>query len=105
VRTGLAILREWLKRPSSLPRIQHEAVIRVVAADLGSDEDVLDSLAALEGEIAEKRELLVAGLERAAALPHREPYLRLVHRLGGLLLDAHERWLEDVRRELSRPRK
>jgi hypothetical protein len=77
-------------------------VVRVLAADLGTDEDVLESLAALAGEIEEKRELLVAALERAATIPHRERYLRLVHRLGGLLLDAHEQWLADVRRELSR---
>lgn len=84
-----------------MPRIQHEAVVRVLAADLGTDEDVLESLAALAREIEEKRALLVAALERAATLPHRERYLRLVHRLGGLLLDAHEQWLADVRHELS----
>jgi PadR family transcriptional regulator AphA len=99
---GLSALRDWLRQPSSMPRIQHEAVVRVLAADVGTDEDVLESLAALEGEIEEKRALLVAALERAATLPHRQRYLRLVHRLGGLLLDAHEQWLADVRRELSR---
>jgi len=26
-----------------------------------------------------------------------------VHRLGDLLLDAHEQWLDEVERELSRP--
>src|SRR5262245_55433484 len=102
---GLSALREWLGQPSSLPRVQHDAVGRVPAADLGSDEDVLESLSALDGEIAEKRELLAEALQRAASLPHRERYLRLVHRLGELMLDAHEQWLAEVRKELSSPRK
>jgi DNA-binding PadR family transcriptional regulator len=99
---GLAALREWLKRPSPFPRIQHEAVVRVLAADLGSDDDVLESLSALEDEIAARRALIAEALERAKTLPHRERQLRLVHRLGSLLLDAHEQWLRDVRSELSR---
>lgn len=99
---GVAALREWLKQPSPFPRIQHEAVVRVLAADLGSDEDVVESLSALEEEIAARRVLVDEALERAKALPHRERQLRLVHRLGSLLLDAHEQWLRDVRSELSR---
>jgi DNA-binding PadR family transcriptional regulator len=98
---GLAALRDWLKRPSPFPRIQDEAVVRVLAVDLGKDEDVLGSLAALETEIAVRRGLLEEALERAKTLPHRERQLRLVHRLGSLLLDAHEQWLADVRKELS----
>lgn len=99
---GVAALRAWLKQPSPFPRIQHEAVVRVLAADLGSDEDVLESLSALEEEIAARRVLVDEALERAKTLPHRERQLRLVHRLGSLLLDAHEQWLRDVRSELSR---
>ena len=74
----------------------------MLAADLGCDEDVLESLSALEEEIAARRVLVDEALERAKALPHRERQLRLVHRLGSLLLDAHEQWLRDVRSELSR---
>jgi len=29
--------------------------------------------------------------------------LRLVHRLGDLVLDAHELWLDEVEQELSQP--
>ena len=99
---GVAALREWLKQPSPFPRIQHEAVVRVLAADFGSDEDVLESLSALEEEIATRRVLVDEALERAKTLPHRERQLRLVHRLGSLLLDEQEQWLQDVRSELSR---
>jgi DNA-binding PadR family transcriptional regulator len=100
---GRAALREWLGRPSSLPRIQHEALVRVLAADLGSDDDVLAGLGALREDIAAKRELLAAAKERAATIPHRERYLMLAHRLGDLLLDAHEQWLNEVEKELGEP--
>ena len=100
---GSAALQEWLGRPSSLPRIQHEALVRVLAADLGRDEDVLESLGSLREDVAAKRELLDAAKERAATLPHRERHLGLVHRLGELLLDAHEQWLDEVEQELAGP--
>jgi DNA-binding PadR family transcriptional regulator len=100
---GLAALEAWLPLPSSLPRIQHEAIVRVLGADLGSDEAVLVSLGALRDEIRRTRPLLAAALERAATLPHRERYLRLVHRFGALILDAHERWLDEVEHELGPP--
>lgn len=100
---GRSVLRDWLGRPSSLPRIQHEALVRVLAADLGRDEDVLTSLGSLREDVSAKRELLEEAKERAATLPHRERRLRLVHRLGELFLDAHEQWLDEVEQELSQP--
>jgi DNA-binding PadR family transcriptional regulator len=100
---GSSALREWLGRPSSLPRIQHEAIVRVLAADLGRDEDVLASLESLREDVAAKRELLEAAKERAATFPHRERHLRLVHRLGELLLDAHDQWVDEVEQELAKP--
>jgi PadR family transcriptional regulator, regulatory protein AphA len=100
---GAAALREWLGQPSSLPRTQHEALVRLLAADLGNDEDVLASLGALRQDVAARRELVAAAKERAQTLPHRERYLRLVHRLGDLLLDAHDQWVDEVERELRQP--
>jgi DNA-binding PadR family transcriptional regulator len=100
---GAETLGEWIGQPSSLPRTQHEALVRVLAADLGRDEDVLASLGALREDVAAKRALLVAAKERAETLPHRERYLNLAHRLGDLLLDAHEQWLDEVERELAKP--
>jgi PadR family transcriptional regulator, regulatory protein AphA len=100
---GVRTLHEWLGQPSSLPRIQHEALVRVLAADLGEDEDVLASLAALREDVAAKRALLAAAKERSATLPHREKHLKLVHRLGDLLLDAHDQWIDDVEQELAEP--
>jgi PadR family transcriptional regulator AphA len=98
---GRTALRAWLKQPSALPRIQTEAVVRLLASDLGTEADVLDSLANLDAEIESSKALLAEALERAAALPHRERYLRLVHRLGELQLAAYEKWLDEVRTVLS----
>lgn len=98
---GLAALREWLARPSSFPRIQSEAVARVLASDLSEDERVVaGSLQTLRQEIAE----LAAGIDEderhALSIPHRERQLKLVRSLGRRLLQAHLDWIDEVEREL-----
>jgi DNA-binding PadR family transcriptional regulator len=98
---GRSAVEGWLKEPSALPRIQNEAVVRLLASDLGTDADVLASLTELEPEITAGRKRIAAALERASTLPHRERYLKLVHRLGELQLAAYEQWLDEVRAELS----
>jgi DNA-binding PadR family transcriptional regulator len=102
---GRAALREWLAQPSSFPRIQSEAVARVLASDLAKDErDVVESLRSLRGEIAE----LAAGVDEdervAPTLPHRERQLRLTRSLGRRLLQAHLDWIDEVERELGSDR-
>ena len=101
---GVDALREWLARPSSFPRIQSEAVARVLASDLAEDERVVaDSLQALREEIRE----LAAGIDedelRASSIPHRERQLRLVRSLGRRLLEAHLDWIREVEEELGPP--
>ena len=45
---------------------------------------------------------LVDGAEStAAALPHREKYLRINHRLARRLIAAHRDWIAEVERELA----
>jgi DNA-binding PadR family transcriptional regulator len=99
---GLAALREWHAQPSSFPRIQSEAVARVLSSDLAEDERVVaESLGALRGEIAE----LSAGIDqderRAVSIPHRERQLRLVRSLGRRLRRAHLEWIDEVERDLG----
>src|SRR5919202_5516231 len=48
---GRAAMRRWLAEPSSYPRIQHEAAIRLFASDLGDMGDVLRSLRALREQL------------------------------------------------------
>lgn len=101
---GLAALREWLALPSSFPRIQSEAVSRVLASDLAQDERVVaDSLQALRQEIAELSEGIDADARRAASFPHRERQLKLVRSLGRRLLQAHLDWIDEVEHDLGAP--
>lgn len=98
---GLEALRAWAAEPSPLPRIQHEAIARVLAGDLVGDDALLQSLSALREEVAAQRSSFDVATKIAATLPHRERYLGLVHRLGRALLDAHDAWLDEVERELG----
>jgi PadR family transcriptional regulator, regulatory protein AphA len=100
---GRKALQEWLAEPTALPRIQHEATVKLLAADLADDETVLRSLQALREDIADAGARLEAAEATASTLPHRERYLRLVHKLGRGLLDAHLAWLDEVERELAGP--
>jgi PadR family transcriptional regulator, regulatory protein AphA len=100
-RKGREALLTWLKEPSSLPRFQNEAIVRVLAGDIGADDESLRaSLRGMRNDIAAARQNLEAAKAVAPALPHRERYLRLVHGYGKALLDMHERWLDEVEREL-----
>ncbi len=101
---GLAALQDWLALPSPFPRIQSEAAIRVLAADLAPDERVIDSLRAMRTEIAELAAELDAAEQRAPALPHRETQLRVMRSLAHRLLQAHLDWIDEAADELRRAR-
>jgi DNA-binding PadR family transcriptional regulator len=99
---GRDALRAWMREPTPFPRVQSEAVVRLLAGDiLGDDEALGASLSALRRELDE----IDAGLDEAeavaATLPHRTRYLLLVHRLGRRLVQAHRAWLDEVERELG----
>ena len=98
---GRDALAEWMQEPARFPRIQHEAVTRLLAADLVGEEAVLASLRALREEIAEISAQLDAAEAIAATIPGRERYLRLNHRLAGRIVKAHTDWLDEVERELG----
>jgi DNA-binding PadR family transcriptional regulator len=101
---GLTALQDWLARPSRFPRIQNEAVARVLASDLASDQAVVvRSLEALRDEIAELAANVDEAERRAPTIPHRERQLRLVRSLGRRLLQTHLEWIDEVERELGQP--
>lgn len=99
---GREALRAWAREPTPYPRVQSEAITRLLAGDIiGDDAAILESLAALRAELDE----IDAGLDAAEALaaefPHRERYLRLVHRFGRLSVASQRAWLDEVERELG----
>lgn len=98
---GRRALGEWMQEPARFPRIQHEAVVRLLAADLVGEQAVLDSLLALREEIADISARLDGAEVIAATIPGRAPYLLLNHRLARRIVQAHTDWLDEIERELG----
>ena len=48
---GREALAEWVRTPATLPRIQNEPVVRLLAADLVEPEAVLEGLAAMRADL------------------------------------------------------
>jgi DNA-binding PadR family transcriptional regulator len=101
---GREALRRWLLEPPSMPRIQNEAVAKLLAGDiLGDDEQLLATLLTLREGIEEQQAKLVEARKRLDELPHRKRYLLLVHELGNRLMELQREWLDSVERELRKP--
>lgn len=98
---GARAFREWLGQPSTYPRIQHEAAIRLFASDMGDPEDVLRSLRALRDALPALEAACSTYEERARAIPHRTKAIVLELSLARRLIAAHREWLDDVERELG----
>jgi PadR family transcriptional regulator, regulatory protein AphA len=98
---GVAALKEWISRPSPVPRLAGEPPVRIISADLTGEGPVRESLLAMRAEVAELRANAEELEQRASTIPHREKYLVLNARLAKHVLDAYERWLDEVDRELE----
>lgn len=98
---GRRAFRAWLAEPSSYPRIQHEAAVRLFASDLGNLDDVLRSLRALREELPRLEALCDMFEERAHAIPHRTRTTLVELSLARRLIQAHREWLDDVEREFG----
>jgi DNA-binding PadR family transcriptional regulator len=101
--TGRAALLEWAAEPARFPRIQHEAVTRLLLGDMVPDAVLVAGLQSMRTEIAEIAAQLGAADAAAAEVPHRTRYLRLNHALARRILDAHSTWIDQVERELGDP--
>jgi DNA-binding PadR family transcriptional regulator len=98
---GRAALVEWAAEPARFPRIQHEAVTRLLLGDMVPDSVLLAGLQSMRGEIAEITAQLDAADAAAADVPHRTRYLRLNHALARGIVEAHSRWIDQAERELG----
>jgi PadR family transcriptional regulator AphA len=99
---GREVLREWLRKPSPFPRIEHEASVRLVAGDLLDDEEIVASLTAMRPQLDEYEELIKRSLDGIdERLPHRARYLKLDYSLAQRMIDAHRAWIDDIERELG----
>jgi PadR family transcriptional regulator AphA len=101
---GVEALRAWLPTPAILPRIQNEAVLHLLAADLlGDDEAIRASLLALRAPLDELASDLEVSRGAEAAVPHRARYLHLINDLHERTVAMYRDWLDEVERELPAP--
>jgi DNA-binding PadR family transcriptional regulator len=98
---GRQAMRDWIASPSSYPRIQHEAAIRLFVSDLGNTDDLLNSLAALRDQLPYIEELCDRFEQRAPAIPHRTKAIVLELSLVRRLVQAHRDWIDEVQHELG----
>ena len=98
---GLAALREWAATPVSFPRMNNDALVRLLAADLVGEPAVARGLRTLREDVADLAARLDVAEAAAEALPHRQKYLLMSHRLARRLLDVHLEWLDEVEAELE----
>ena len=98
---GREALREWMSRPSAFPRLQNEAAVRIMCADLAEPELVLESLRGMRPEI--ERVLADVGtmVERAEAFPHRQANLGVVNWFGRRWCELLLEWLDEAERVLG----
>jgi DNA-binding PadR family transcriptional regulator len=97
---GRAALKQWLATPTRFPRIQNEAVVRLLGSEYADRGELLNSLQALRDDLDAIDAELADAIERAAGLPHRAAVLRLNARLAQRIVDAHRQWLDEVQEEL-----
>lgn len=100
-RKGRDALERWLKTPAPLPRVQHEAAIRLLAADMVPESVTREALLPLRADLDQLDALMDESEQHAHALPHRERYLLLQLSLIRRVIQAHRDWLDEVEHTLS----
>jgi len=98
---GRDALLEWAAEPARFPRIQHEAVTRLLLGDMVPDSVLLAGLDGLRSDLDEITAQLDAADVLAESVPHRARYLRLNHALARRIVGAHRAWIQEAERELG----
>jgi DNA-binding PadR family transcriptional regulator len=98
---GLSALRAYAEAPVTFTPVKSEPLIRLLMCDLVGEEITRESLATLRDDIADIEHRLDDAELRAAALPHREKYLRMAVDFMRGLLDLHIELIDRVERELG----
>jgi DNA-binding PadR family transcriptional regulator len=99
---GREALRAWMSQPASFPRVQNEAAVRVMCADVAGPERVLGSLRGLRPEIARVLDDVATMERNAEALPHRQANLALNNWLARRWCELLLEWLDEAERVLGR---
>ena len=97
---GREALAGWVRTPAGLPRMQHEPIVRLLAADLVDPANVLEGLGALGAEIDAALEGVRGSRAAAPELPHRRRLLEVNARYAEALLGLQRRWLAEAEQVL-----
>ncbi len=97
---GRTALRAYARTPARFIPLKNEALVRLLIADLVGESATLAGIEGLRDDLADLATRLKETEARAADLPHREKYLRLVNRFLRGYLQLHEKLLEEVEAEL-----
>jgi DNA-binding PadR family transcriptional regulator len=102
---GRAALREWTLTRTQPPRLEVEALLRLLFADHGTKDDVLGALEELESDIGEHHqaivELMGSYLEGGHPFPHRTHLSVLFATFQIEMFKAIERWIDFARGEID----
>jgi DNA-binding PadR family transcriptional regulator len=98
---GLEALRGWAETPARFTPLKHEALLRLLIADLVGEGPTRESIAALREDIADLSARLDEGEASAEGLPHRRKYLLIVTGFLRRLLALHLELVDEVERELA----
>ena len=101
-RRGKQALRAWLLEPSRFPRIKNEPHLRLLAGDLLTDAEIVESFRGMLPELDELEALVEEMYAQADRVPARARYLRLSHAYARKLIRLHREWVADVEAELAR---
>lgn len=102
---GTAALGGWMSTRTQAPRLEIEAMLRLLFADHGSEGDVLRSLEELESDIGEHHraivELMGSYLDGGHPFPERTHLSVLFATFQIEMFKAMERWIEFARGEID----
>jgi PadR family transcriptional regulator AphA len=98
---GREAVRAWMSQPASFPRLQHEAAVRVLCADLAGFERVLESLRGMRPEIERVLADIATMEQQAEHLAHRRANLRLNTWFGRRWCELQLAWLDEAERVLG----
>ena len=97
---GRAALRAYARTPARVTPLKSDALLRLLIADLVGEPATRAGIMGLRDDLADLAVRLKEMESRAAGLPHREKYLRLVTRFLRGHLELHEELIEAVEAEL-----
>lgn len=99
---GIRAVEAWVRTPATLPRMQHETVVRLMAGSIVPPQAVRDGLEAIRGEVDAALAAFDANRERwERGRPANRAFLDVNDRYARRLLALQLEWLEEAERALG----